>query len=231
MDGIKTFYKKSKTKFNFFGTWQLFLILIPLLFAAATAYRLDHLKMTELKKAIISADHNNSKTEEIQRQLDLLRSFVASHTVITALEQNGQQFIVFGSGPFYLEGLYHKDAAKAIKAAEDKLRHSNSPHGNIFAKAMAICKPQAIKNRWNWNTPAYLNCMTGEISKYPPSTSAEDGLIANLPNPALYRFDFASPIWSPTPSGFLAILSLLLIVVIFIRLLIWGLLRLSLLFL
>ena len=35
--------------------WQLLLILLPLLFVAATLLRLDHLKMVELRDALLDA--------------------------------------------------------------------------------------------------------------------------------------------------------------------------------
>ena len=64
--------KISKTKFNLkkvlkkLGTvkiWQLAIILIPLLFLTATAMRLDHLKMTELKDAVVKADEAGNDAE------------------------------------------------------------------------------------------------------------------------------------------------------------------------
>ena len=62
------------------------------------------------------------------------------------------------------------------------------------------------------------------------TNNLEDTFVASLPSTALFRYDFASPIWTPTLSGFVMIICLLLSVVIFIRFLIWLVLRLSLLF-
>ena len=45
-----------KRRFKSVQTWQLIVILIPLLFFTATLLRLDHLKMVELRSAVLTAD-------------------------------------------------------------------------------------------------------------------------------------------------------------------------------
>lgn len=212
-------------------TWQLALILLPLLFVAATLLRFDHLKMVDLRDAVLSADKANDDAA-INTAMEQLKSFVDTHTVINIVEKNGRQNLTFGTGPFYLENLYIRTATAAIAKAEEKLQATGdtNPNGNIFAAAMAVCKPQAIANGWAWNSPGYLNCMTGEINKYPASDDITTTLTANVPSTALYRYDFASPVWTPTASGFVILLCAILIVVIFIRILIWCILRIALIF-
>ena len=213
-------------------TWQLILVLLPLLFVAATLLRFDHLKMMDLKNAVLAADESGDEPT-ILASLDNLKKFTDTHIVVNILEKNGRQDIIFGTGPIYLEHLYTKKATEEIAKAEQKLAETGdtNPNGNIFAAAMAVCKPLAIQNRWNWNSPGYLNCMTGEINKYPASDDITDSLTADVPSTALYRYDFASPVWAPTAAGFVILLCLILIVVIFIRVLIWITLRIALIFL
>ena len=210
-------------------TWQLILILIPLLFVAATLLRFDHLKMTHLKEEVLTADKDNDP-KGIEESLQELKDFTFHHIIVNVVEKNGVQRITFGTGPFYLEDSYTRDATAALAEAEQKLSTDENPNGNVFAAAMAVCKPQAIKNGWAWNSPGYLNCMTGEINKYPTSETAYE-ITADIPSTSLYRYDFSSPVWAPCLSGFAILLCAVLIVVIFIRILLWCILRIALIFL
>lgn len=210
-------------------TWQLILVLIPLIFVAATLMRFDHLKMLSLREEVLQADEEGND-EKIEESIQKLKDFTFHHIVINVVEKNGVQRITFGTGPFYLENSYTRDAADAIAKAEQNLSGSSNPNGNVFAAAMDVCKPQAIKNGWAWNSPGYITCMTGEINKYPTSDAAYS-IEAQIPSTSLYRYDFSSPVWAPSISGFVLLLCLILIVVIFIRILIWCVLRIALIFL
>ena len=211
-------------------TWQLLLLLLPLLFITATLLRFDHVKMDELKSAVLAADQANDDAQ-IAATLTELKEFVFSHIVINITESNGDWQITFGTGPFYLENQYLRAANAAIEQAEAEISSTANPHGNIYAAATAVCKPQAIANGWSWNSPGYLNCMTSELAKYPAGDSLESQITAAIPSTELYRHNYASPVWAPTLAGFAILLCLALIVVIFIRFLIWVVLRLALIFL
>ena len=210
MGGIKSFIKNIKT-------WQLALILLPLLFIIATLLRFSHLHMNDLKNQVLAADEQGN-TEEITTKLKELQEYTLSHIVVNVVEENGVQSLTFGTGPFYLEQSYIRDATSALQEAENNLTDDN-PNGNVFAAAMAVCKPQAIANGWAWNSEGYLNCMTGEINKYP----AEENLTftAKIPSTALYRYDFASPVWTFGITGLLILLALILALIIIIKIIIW----------
>ena len=231
MGGINKFEVKKHLKaLKQIKTWQLIIILFLLLFISATLLRFDHIKMTDLKAEVVAADESGDK-EEITKALDDLKNFTFTHTVINIIEKNGKQYVTFGTGPVYLEHEYEREATAALKAAEEKAATDENPNGNVFAKAMDVCKPQAIANGWAWNSQGYLDCMTGEINKYPTTDRIEDTYVASLPSTALFRYDFASPIWTPSLSGFVNILCIILIVVILTKILIWCVLRLALFFL
>lgn len=215
--------KKFKIK-----TWQLLVLLVPLLFVDATLLRMDHIRMTELRDAVIAADAAEDDAE-ISASLDRLKAFVFSNIVVNVEDDNGTQVVTFGTGPFYLEHLYLRDANAALKEAEQKLSDGN-PNGNIYALASAVCQPQAIQNGWAWNDSRYINCMMTEINKYPASDDIQSQIVANLPSTELYRREYSSPLWAPSVSGFLILITVLIIVVIIIRFIIWIVLRLSLLF-
>ncbi|MBR3230676.1 hypothetical protein IKF73_01435 [Candidatus Saccharibacteria bacterium] len=220
--------KRGWMKFRL-KTWQLLVMLVPLLFVDATLLRLNHLKMVELRDAVLQADEAEDD-EEIARSLEELKKYVFSHMVINIVEDNGAQKITFGTGPFYLEHQYIRAANAALEAAEQSLASDANPHGNIYAAASAVCQPLAIANGWTWNDANYINCMMTEIQKYPAADELQSQMVANLPSTELYRKNYAAPVWAPTLTGFLILLTLFIIVVIFIRGVIWIILRLSLLF-
>ncbi len=210
-------------------TWWLLVILIPLLFIDATLLRQDHIRMTELRDAVLKADEEEND-EEIAKTLAELRDFVSSHMVINIVEENGTQKIMFGTGPFYLEHQYLRAANKALEDAQASMQSDANPNGNIYAMASEVCRPQAIQNGWAWNSPGYLNCMMTEIAKYPSSDELHDKIIANIPSTEMYRHNYASPIWAMSLTGFFVLLTVVVIVVIFIRFMGWLIIRLSLLF-
>lgn len=242
--------KKRQLKFSLrrlstVKTWQLALILLILLFIEATFLRIDHIRMTDLKTAVTNADAGIIKNENgeeytttdqeeidaaLNRTLGALRDFVSTHTVINVVEKNGESHVTFGTGPIYLEQSYIRKATAAIAEAEANAATDENPNGNVFAKAMDVCKPQAIASGWAWNSPEYLNCMTGEIAKYPTTDTLEDTYAASLPSTALFRYDFASPIWTFTPSGILGIVCIVLTAIVLLRAFLWLVLHIALIF-
>ena len=210
-------------------TWQLLLLLIPLFFLDATLLRWDHVRMTELRDAVLKADEAEND-EEIQKTLEELKKFVFSNIVINVVDENGVQKVIFGTGPFYLEHQYIRAANTALTEAENKLSSDINPNGNVYAMASEVCSPLAVQNGWTWNDTNFINCMLGEINKYPSADSIQDQIIASLPSTELYRKNYASPVWAPSLTGFMILITLAVIVVIFIRGIIFIFLRLSLLF-
>ncbi len=224
---IREFLKKS---FRSVHTWQLIVILIPLLFFTATLLRFDHLRMVELRSAVLAADQAGND-EDIQKALTELKEYVYSHTVINVMEVNGVQQVIFGTGPFYLEQQYLRAANAAIEAVSDQLADDSNPNGNIYATVAGICQPLAIANGWKWSDQGYLDCWTSELAKYPEADITDNTLTANVPSTELYRHNYASPIFSWTLAGFAIIVCLVLAVVILVRVVIWAALKVALLFL
>ena len=221
--------KRGRIKIRKVKTWHLLVILVPLLFIDATLLRMDHIHMTELRDAVLAADEAEND-EEIARTLNELRDYTLKNIVINVVDDNGEQRVTFGTGPFYLEHQYLRAANAALEEAEKNLSGDSNPNGNIYAMASDVCRPQAIAGGWSWNDSRYINCMMTEINKYPSTDEIQDKLKASLPSTELYRHNYASPVWAPTLTGFMILITLVVIVVIFIRLIIWVILRLSLLF-
>ena len=186
--------------------------------------------MTELRDAVLAADEADDDAAIIQN-LENLKDFVFHNIVINIVDDNGTQKVTFGTGPFYLEHQYIRAANAALEAAEASLTGDSNPNGNVYQMASDVCRPQAIASGWAWNNPNYINCMMSEIQKYPAADDIQDTIIAALPSTELYRHNYASPLWAPTLSGFMLLLTAIIIVVILIKVIIWLILRLSLLFL
>ena len=221
--------KRGRIKIHRVKTWQLCLLLIPLFFLDATMLRLDHIRMTELRDAVLQAVESEND-EEIGRTLEELREFVLSNMVINVVDDNGAQRVTFGTGPFYLEHQYIRAANQALAEAEANMASDSNPNGNIYAMASETCKAAALANGWTWDNPNYINCMVAEIQKYPAADEIQDKIKASLPSTELYRREFASPVWAPTLTGFLILLTIIIFLIVLVRGIIWVILRLSLLF-
>ncbi len=217
-------------RFGAVQNWQLVLIIIPLLFVIATLLRLDHLQMAELRANVIAADELGDDAA-LQDSLEKLRDFTFTHIVVNVIERNGVQNITFGTGPFYLEGQYLRAANAAIAEAESQLADDSNPNGNIYAAVSAICRPQAIANGWAWNSPGYLNCWTSELAKYPAADELNSQLTASIPSTELFRYNYASPIWAPSWAGWAILVCVILFAIVIVRLVIWLVLQIFLLFL
>lgn len=217
---------KQRLKRTHLKIWQLILILIPLLFVAATFLRYDHLEMMQLKESVATADKEGDD-EEATRRISELKAFTFSHIVVNVVEKNGVSKVTFGTGPIYLEGQYQRKVATLIAEAEAAVGDYSNPNGNVFAEAMAVCKPQAIANGWAWNSDGYINCMTTEINNHPTSDVIDDAIAVKVPSAGLYRYDFVSPIWAPCVSGWIILLCLVVVVVIFIRFIRWVAIRIA----
>lgn len=221
--------RQTLRQFRSVRTWQLLLVLIPLVFVAATLLRLDHLKMSSLRQAVLDADAANDDTL-IQENLTALQDFVFTHTVISVVEANGTQTVVFGTGPFYLEHQYLRAANAAIEAAESKVADDTNPNGNIYAAVSAICRPLAIANGWAWNSPGYLDCWTSELAKYPSSDELGVDLSADIPSTELFRHNYASPLWSWSWAGLAILACLIILIIVVVRFFIWCVLKIALIF-
>ena len=201
-------------------TWQLFLIFILLVFASATLLRLDHIKMTNLRAAVLAADKEGNEIA-LAEDLNALKDFTFNNIVINIVDDNGGKKIEFGTGVFYLEQSYLTAASEALRVASEAEIDDDNPNGNVYALASAVCQPLAIANGWSWNSPEHIACWQAELAKYPSTSESSETVRVSLPSTELYRREFVSPVWAPSISGFVILITLVLGVVIFIRLLIW----------
>ncbi len=178
-------------------TWQLLIILVLLGFVTATFLRLNSVGMAERRAAVLNADKAGDTTEIARRIVDLQR-FAATH-------MNAD------TGRIELTEQYKRDTASLVAGA------SGGSGSNAYALADAVCKPQFPPSTY----PAgYQQCMLTESAKHP----IDPKILGNtkLPDAALYRYEFVSPLWTPDWAGWSALLCLGIIVVIIGRLITLG---------
>lgn len=193
--------KKSIRQLQRVKTWQLLIVLILVAFVMATFLRLNNIGMIQRRDAVLAADKTGD-VQVIQNRLYDLQRYVAEH-------------MNTDTGPFYLEQQYRRDAQAAVDAAKSQ----GNPNGNVNIKADAVCKPQFAV----WSQ-AYVQCFASELSKYPPSPDPAQN--ANIPSTSLYRHNFAAPLWSPDFAGWSFLVCIVIGLMILIRLISLGILRL-----
>ncbi len=222
----KSKFRKALSKVVHFSSWKLALIFVLLCFFSATLLRFDHIKMVDLRQAVLDADEAEDD-EAIAAALNELKTFTQKHIVFNLHDDNGRQSIIYGTGPFYLEHQYMRKAkeelARAQAEADSKI---SNPNGNIYRKAADVCDALGIKYGWRYPDKQYIDCWMTELAKYPAVDNLEvKG--ANIPSTELFRFDFASPIWYPCFSGIVILLTITVFIVLIIRFFVWLFLRLA----
>jgi len=180
-------------KISMLKTWQLIILLILVLFIAATALRLNNVGMDHRREGVYSADEAGDE-DIIHQRLLSLREYSSSH-----MNAN--------TGAFVLKNQYDRDSQRALADAQNKSEESESPNGNIYKKAAEVCDPQ-----FSGYSQAYMQCFMNELNKYPESGAVSDSVV--LPTAELYQYDFASPIWTPDIAGWTVLLAIIISVVI-----------------
>jgi len=183
-------------------TWQLIIVFILALFLTATFLRLNNIGMIERRTAVLAADEAGDGQVTINRLYDLQR-FVSAHMNTD-----------MGKG-LYLETSYKRD----VQAAYDRASLDGNPNGNIYKKAQEVCEP-----RFDRYSYAYLQCTPGELAKYPAAGDLEKSV--NVPRADSYLHVFASPLWSSDFAGWSVVVCMVIALMIFVRLLSLGVLRL-----
>lgn len=220
MGGLN-FKQIKKWKFHRIKTWQILLALVPLLFIDLTLLRFDHLKMVELRDAVLAADVDGDETI-LSQKLEELKNFTFSHIVVYIDESNGSQYLNFGTGVFYLEQQYIRAASEALSEAQAIIASSNTGSDrDVFQGAIDMCS--SIGSYY-----AYIDCMYSEIDRHPGTGNLIDSVRANIPSTELYRKNYASPLWAPCPAGFFILITLLIIVFLICRFIFWIFLRIAL---
>lgn len=172
------------------------------MFVSATFLRLNNIGMVERRAAVISADEEGNQDNIIRRLYDL-QHYVSSHMNTD-----------MGKG-VYLESSYKRDSQKILDAASSQ----ENANGNIYKKAQDVCRP-----KFSSYSAAYLQCTTSELAKYPAATELISA--AKLPSADSYLHSFVSPLWSPDFAGWSVIVCIVIAIMIIVRLIGIGILKL-----
>lgn len=184
--------RKNLKRLKIVRTWQLVLLLILAGFVSATFLRLNNTGMIERRNAVYAADKAGNADDIIYRLSDLQR--------YAASRMNAD------TGVFYLQETYNRDVRELV----EKSSASSSSNQTVNDAAEAVCKPQFS----SWSQ-AYVQCFVNELNKHDGSNTLPT---VQLPAPALYRYSFISPLWSPDFAGWSLVVCAVLIVAIVARL-------------
>lgn len=182
-------------------TWQLLILLVLAAFISATLLRLNNVGMLQRRDAVLTADTNGDQ-QAIHNRLYELQVYASTHMNAS-------------TGDIYLTKQYSRDSQAILQAASAAKNGASS----ISAQAYDICR----KSFSTWSLAA-VQCVSDEVARLTPA--GDDGTVhVSFPSPALYRHSFVSPLWSPDFAGFSVLLTLLIALVVIVRTIIWGTLR------
>jgi hypothetical protein len=190
----KKHIKKSLKQLQRIKTWQLFVLLLLMVFVSATLLRLNNFGMVQRREAVMVADKEGND-ETIQARLYDLQRYVSEHMNTD-----------MGKGVFLIE-TRKRDAQAIYEAAAA----DSNPNGNIYKKAQEVCAPKFSGYSYD-----YLQCTLNELNKYSqgPSLISE----VDLPPASSYMHVFYSPLWSPDFAGWSVVINVVILIMIIVRL-------------
>lgn len=183
-------------------TWQLLVVLIPLLFVSATFLRLNNLGMIERRDAVKVADEKGNQ-QDIKKKLTDLQHYVSTH--MNASLDKG----------IVLENSYKRDRAAAIEAATNATNASN-PNSSVYQQASVECRERFQGGTASFRND-YVQCVVARVQSLGQGQAASTDL--KLPVSGNYRYNFSSPSFSFDFAGISILICGLLIGVIVFRLL------------
>jgi hypothetical protein len=175
--------KKRSEIYHFFKQFNLRLLVVLLLvFMALVVYglRQNNLEMVRLKNQLMTADKNNG---DVNGDLNKLRLFIYDHMNTTPSTNNGVY------PPIQLKYTYQRLLAQARVEATATVNQDQTIKASVYCHDLGGGYTGAqLATCENW----YVTTQPGAVTTIPP---------------ALYQFDFISPIWSPDLAGFSILIS------------------------
>jgi hypothetical protein len=164
-------------KVHTINPWYFFAVFIVFGSIWIVSMRNNNLHMAKLRDAVYAADERGSGVEEA---LQNLRGYVNTHMNTSLSTGNSGVY-----PPVQLKYTYER----LVQAAGQQASSSNS---QIYSDAQKTCEQQ-IPNGFSGRVR--LDCITNYVEQH--------GVTQNSSIPdSLYKFDFASPWWSPDVAGF-----------------------------
>ena len=210
---------KKKTKFRIkrlsqIKTWQLVILLIMSGFISATFLRLNNVGMVERRESVENADKAGDIVNLQQRLYDLQR-YVSTH-------MNADP------GKIALDHTYKQMYDRKLKEFEEEIK--NQSNNDTVSKVRAVCDAKAQQGGYGRFTtqadPRYINCINEEWAKCPAAKATN--LQFEAPSTEPYYHTFVSPIWSADYAGWSLLVTIFIAVIIVMRLVVLGMLKLML---
>lgn len=182
----KKYYHHLWTKLRNVKPWYFFAAFLVFASISAFALRSNNLHMAALRDKVYVADKDNG---DVETALQNLRAYVGTH-MNTSLSAGSDSVYP----PIQLKYTYQR----LVEKAGSKTAAENA---DLYAAAQKYCEqqiPTGFSGRYR------LDCIQQYITSHGSAA-------VNIPD-SLYKFDFASPVWSPDLAGWsmiFAILSLL----------------------
>lgn len=151
------------------------------------AYRNNNLTAIKLRDDVLMVDQQNG---DIETALNKLRKFTYTHM---NAELSGSNTNIYP--PIQLKYRYDR----LVQAEKDRVAKANAP---IQEAAQAYCATQPPS--------------TGPVTCNQAYVKAHGAKVQTIPD-ALYKFDFASPIWSPDLAGWSLLVSSLFLLLFVVR--------------
>lgn len=172
-------------------TWYLFAACLVFGALCVAGLRANYAGMVKLRDTVYEADKNGG---DVEAALQELRAYVGGH-MNTDLDGGGGIY-----PPVQLKYTYER----LIKKEKDRVDAANS---KIYNDAQRYCERQDPNSFYGRER---VPCVQDYIK------SRETAKVSAVPD-ALYKFDFASPRWSPDLAGWSMVLSILFLVLTVLR--------------
>lgn len=171
--------------------WQLAVLFLLMLLLSAFLLRQNNLHMLKLRNDVKVADEQSG---DVKAALVQLQRYVGTH-MNTSLGDKG----------IYLEQTYQRAYDQAIRMA----LQTDLPGSAAYQQADHECR--GIFSRTS-SYPAYIQCVTDKVAALGPGRDP----LASVHPPAidLYRYNFASPLWTPDLAGLCVLIAAVLFIVI-----------------
>ena len=202
--------KKRLKQIQSLKNWQLFILLLLVIFVDLTALRLNNVGMVRRREAVEAADKVGD-VEAARKATIEFANYVHAHMNSGGIVYSDKThwFKINREVKIVWSNIYESDMRKAEQIAREA--ESNNPNGNIFKKAEETCRPRF---RGGYSL-AYQQCILDEQNKYPASNQGQ--IKAKYPNITEYTYSFVTPIWSPDLAGWTTLVATILIFMIIIK--------------
>lgn len=172
-------------------TWYLFVAFLVMATICVFALRGNYQTMVTLREKVYAADQAGT---DVEKALQDLRAHVNGH-MNTSLTGGAEGIYP----PIHLKATY----GRLQKVEQDRVNAANS---KVYTDAQAHCERL---HPGSFSGGPRIPCIEQYVK--------EHGTVAKPIPDALYKFDFASPSWSPDLAGWALVLSLLLLALTVVR--------------